>query len=146
MEHIFSLIFISTAFALPLSACAQEPEQSPTVKSHEMTQYMFVGHVSPEGWKFILDNPSDREEVARVAVKKMGGELLSYHFGFGNSKNYIIASLPDKKTAKAAQILRLSSGLLVDYEIIELMSPAEIQSIAESMQKLRDIDDIQKDD
>lgn len=144
MKQFFSMMLLVAALSFPLNACAQENLRTEVNKSEGMTQYMFVGHVSPKGWQYLLDNPNDREEAARIGVNKMGGKLHAYYFGFGNSKNYVIASLPDKKTAKAAQILRLSSGLLIDYEIIELMSPADIEAIALDMQRLRDMDDIQK--
>jgi len=141
----FSLAVIAAiSLSTPPKACAAEGSQE--TSPQKMTQYMFIGHVGPKGWQYILDNPNNRETAARDVVAKMGGELVGYYFGFGNSKNYIIVNLPDKQTAKAAQVLRLSSGMLFDYEIIELMSGSEIETIAKNIENLRKIDDIQKEE
>ena len=107
---------------------------------------MFIADVGPTGWQQLIDDPSDREAAVRESISKLGGELVGYYFGFGNSKNYVIVNLPNKETAKVIQILRLSSGMLNDYEIVELMSPADIEVITKSMGDLRAVDDIQKDE
>ncbi|MDB4845240.1 GYD domain-containing protein [Hellea sp.] len=141
MKHLLTTFALLSAFATPLSACAHE-----TAPAEQMRQYMFIADIGPEGWQQLIDSPSNREAAARESISKLGGELVGYYFGFGNSKNYVIVNLPNKETAKAIQVLRLSSGMLIDYEIIELMSSSEIETIAKSMQKLRDVDDIQNED
>jgi len=137
---------LSMSLGIPLSACAQESDKTQNLASTEITQYMFIADVGPTGWQQLIDDPSDREAAVRESISKLGGELVGYYFGFGNSKNYVIVNLPNKETAKAIQILRLSSGMLNDYEIVELMSPADIEVITKSMGDLRAVDDIQKDE
>ena len=146
MKYLLASLLLLVPLALPVSACAQSVETESRQTPQAMTPYLFIGHVSPQGWIYLIENASDREAAAREAVESMGGELVAYYFGFGNSKNYVIVNLPDKRTAKASQILRLSSGLLVDYEIVELISPREMSEISRSVQDLQRVDDIQNRD
>lgn len=146
MKYLLASLFVLVALALPVSASAQSVEAETRQTPQAMTPYLFIGHVSPQGWLYMIENASDRETAAREAVENMGGELVAYYFGFGNSKNYVIVNLPDKRIAKATQILRLSSGFLVDYEIVELISPREMSEISQAVQDLRRLDDIQNQD
>lgn len=144
IHKLVGSVFIVASMALPLSACAQDAEQ--TSEKTEMRQYMFVADIGAAGWQQLIDNPSDREPAARKSIEQLGGELVGYYFGFNDSRNYVIVNLPDRQTAKAIQVLRLSSGMLDNYQIIELMSPGDIEIIAQSMNKLNQVDDIQKAD
>lgn len=146
--HKLLLIFaalMTTFLAAPANA---EEAQNNTVETRvtELRHFLFVGHIGPKGWQNMLENPSDREAAGRDAIEKLGGKLIAYYFGLGENKNYIIVALPDAKTAKAIQVLRMSSGMLIDYTFIELMSSKDMLGVLHSMKSIRAVDDLQKDD
>ena len=108
--------------------------------------YLFIGTPSPEGWRWLVENPEagDREKVARAAVERVGGELLGYYWGVNNAKNYIIVRLPaDAETVPAFLIMRLSTGLLTNYEAIEIMPSARLPVVLKRIAEISAADDIQ---
>ena len=109
--------------------------------------YLFIGEPSPEAWQWLMNNPSDRESVAKEGVAKLGGELLSYYWGVNNAKNYITVRLPaDSETVPAMLITRLSTGLLVSYEAIELMPSAQMPLVMQRIEEISKVDDVQPGD
>lgn len=55
-------------------------------------------------------------------MEAVGGKVLSYYFGLGDGKNYITVQLPDdNEVIQAVYMMRLPTGLLNSYQIIELM-------------------------
>ena len=55
---------------------------------------------------------------------------MSYYFGLGDGKNYITVQLPDdNEVIQAVYLMRLPSGLLNSYQVIELM-PSDQMSAA----------------
>jgi hypothetical protein len=106
--------------------------------------YLFIGEPSPQAWQWLMKNSSDRESVARVGIEKLGGELLSYYWGVNNAKNYITVRLPaDNDTVPALLISRLSTGLLISYEAIELMPSSEMPSVMQRIDEIAKVDDVQ---
>lgn len=94
-----------------------------TMYAQKNRTFMFVGEPNAIAWQYMLDNPTDRKEVVSNAFQKLGGKILSYYFGLGDGKNYIICELPnDNELIQAVYLMRLPTGLLKDYKIIELMS------------------------
>jgi hypothetical protein len=53
-------------------------------------------------------------------------------------------TLPNADTAKAIYVLRMSSGLMTVYNIVELIDSADMSRILMSLNKLCAVDDIQK--
>lgn len=117
--------------------------------AEEDRYYLFLGTPSPEGWRWLVQNPesSDREKVARSVVENLGGELLGYYWGVNNARNYIITRLPaDAETVPALLIMRLSSGLLTDYEAIEVMTSDGLPRVLERISEIAALDDTQSEE
>ncbi|WP_193316016.1 GYD domain-containing protein [Flavicella marina] len=88
---------------------------------------MFVGEPNAAAWKLMMDNPIDHKEAVSAAFEKLGGKVLSYYFGLGDGKNYIVCELPnDNELIQAVYLMRLPTGLLKDYKIVELMSSKDM--------------------
>ena len=84
--------------------------------------FLFVGEPNAVAWKFMMDNPADREKEVAAGMAAVGGKVLSYYFGLGDGRNYITVQLPDdNEVIQAVYLMRLPTGLLSSYEIIELM-------------------------
>jgi len=123
---------------------AQERDAQKQAKTKQRI-FLFVGEPNASAWKFLIDNPSDREAVMGKALKKLGGEILSYHWGLGNGKNYITISLPDDKTLiQATYVTRLGDGLLISDECIELLTSKEMVEALGRVKEVKAADDLGK--
>jgi len=96
----------------------------------ELRYFIFIGEPNAAAWKYLMDNPEDRKAEVAGAFKALGGEVLSYFFGLGDGKNYITVTIPnDNELIQAIYLMRLPSGRLNSYKVIELM-PSEQMSEA----------------
>ena len=99
---------------------------APVAFSHEeaddVRYFMFVGEPNAAAWKYLMENPADRKKEVAAGMQAVGGKVLSYYFGLGDGKNYITVQLPDdNEVIQALYLMRLPSGLLNSYQVIELM-------------------------
>ena len=97
--------------------------------STTLPTYLFIIELSEKGWSFLTNYDGDRTEAGSEIVEKLGGKVISYHYGLGNGKIYGMLSLPDKETAQAISVTRLSTGFVKSFEIIELVSGAEMVGV-----------------
>jgi uncharacterized protein with GYD domain len=106
-----------------------------------MRIFLFSAKPTPEAWQFMKENPGDRRAATEGAMEKIGGKMLGYYWGLTTGKNYIIAAVPDGRTAQAMLIQRLSSGLVLEYEAIELVESSEMPAVFERLVELDAADD-----
>ena len=93
----------------------------------DIRYFMFIGEPNTAAWKFLMENPQDRKDEVAGAFKALGGEVLSYYFGLGDGKNYITVTIPnDNELIQAIYLMRLPSGLLNSYQVIELMPSGQM--------------------
>ncbi len=91
--------------------------------------FLFIGEPSAAAWQYLMDNPADREKEVEEAMAALGGKILSYYFGLGDGKNYITVQLPDdNEIIQAIYLMRLPTGLLKSYQVIELMPSARMSN------------------
>ena len=108
------LAVLCILISLSVSVFAK-PEES-------VRHFMFVGEPSAKAWEMLARNPVDRRKAVENAFSKLGGEILGYYFGLGDGKNYITVTLPDdNEIIQAVYLMRMSTGLLKSYQVIELM-------------------------
>ena len=99
--------------------------------------FMFIGEPNAVAWKYLIENPADRKAEVESAFKALGGEVLSYYFGLGNGKNYITVTIPDdNELIQAIYLMRLPSGLLRSYQVIELMPSEQMSEALKRSKKL----------
>jgi uncharacterized protein with GYD domain len=116
------LIRFCTALILALSIPAFSAEDKPRY-------FMFIGEPNAAAWKFLMANPADREKEVAAGMAAVGGKVLSYYFGLGDGKNYITVELPDdNEVIQAVYLMRLPTGLLNSYQVIELMPSAQMSA------------------
>lgn len=116
------LIGLGLASALMLS--------SVVAAEQKLRHFMFIGEPSAAAWQYLMDHPEDRKQQVEGAFKALGGEVISYYFGLGDGKNYITVTIPDdNELIQATYLMRLPSGMLTSYQVIELM-PSEQMSEA----------------
>ena len=116
---IFSLGFMSNNFA------------------QENRTFMFIGEPNAAAWQFLMDKPGDRKEAVSDAMEALGGKIINYYFGLGDGKNYIITELPnDNELIQAMYLMRLPSGLLNSYKMIELMPSDQMSKALKKSKEL----------
>ncbi|MDM9631709.1 GYD domain-containing protein [Robiginitalea aurantiaca] len=102
---------------------------------------MFIGEPNAAAWKVMMDDPGDRKEAVSAAFEKIGGKIISYYFGLGDGKNYIICELPnDNELIQAVYVMRLPTGLLASYHIIELMPSDQMSKALVKSKELLEIE------
>ena len=128
---------ISTAFlSLASTASAQD-------NTENMRTFLFIAKSNTTAWEIQITNPGDRAAAVKGGIEALGGELLSYYWGLGNGKNYITVSLPDDPTfIQAFYVSRLGDGLLDDYQMIELMSSADMAEALARVPEIKAQDDM----
>ena len=105
--------------------------------------FLFVGTPNGAAWEMLIASPADREASVRGGIEKLGGELLSYHWGLGDGKNYITVSLPDDPTfIQAFYLSRMGDELLNDYNMIETMSSSDMALALERVEEVKAADDL----
>ena len=106
-----ALILICLVYTTPLLSA-----------ENDIRTFMFIGEPNAAAWQYLMNNPEDRKAEVEGAFKALGGEVLSYYFGLGNGKNYITVTIPnDNELIQAIYLMRLPSGMLTSYQVIELM-------------------------
>ncbi|GAB5487510.1 MAG: hypothetical protein Pars2KO_10800 [Parasphingorhabdus sp.] len=119
----------------------QQVSEDSTPDAKEATRYfLFIGTLGPEAWQLAQRNPADQRERAKVEIAELGGTLVGYFFGAYDNKNYSIVSLPDTKTVKAIQVLRMSSGLLADFNVIELIDSSDMPAVLQYIEFVSSVD------
>ena len=110
----------------------------------DMRTFLFIGTSNSAAWEMQITNPGDRAASVKGGIEALGGELLSYYWGLGNGKNYITVSLPDDPTfIQAFYVSRLGDGLLDDYQMIELMSSADMAEALARVPEIKAQDDLE---
>ncbi len=109
----------------------------------KMRTFLFIGASNSAAWEMQIASPGDRAANVRGGIEALGGELLSYYWGLGNGKNYITVALPDDPTfIQAFYVSRLGDGLLDDYQMIELMSSADMAKALARVPEIMAQDDL----
>ncbi len=112
-------------------------------EADNMRTFLFIGTSNSAAWEMQIANPGDRAATVKGGIEALGGELLSYYWGLGNGKNYITVSLPDDPTfIQAFYVSRLGDGLLEDYQMIELMSSADMAEALAQVPEIKAQDDL----
>jgi hypothetical protein len=134
-----------TAILAPL-LLAQDTKEAPAAAKaeKEMRIFMFSAKPSAKGWQFMKANPGDRKAATAGAMEAIGGKMLAYYFGLTDGKNYIIAALPDGKTAQAMLVQRLATDLVTEYDAIELVESSAMPAMFERLKEIEAADDSTK--
>ena len=141
MRNVITSLALLAAFLVALQVSTQA--QSTATGSGEMRTFLFIGEPNAAAWKFMIENPADRQKAAGEAIEKLGGKMLSYYWGVGDGRNYITIAMPDDiELIQANYITRLRDGLLISYRMIELMSSEAMTGALKRVRDVKAVDDI----
>lgn len=76
--------------------------------------------------KGLMDNPSDRAAVVGRLCESAGGRMDAYYLMFGAWDGFVIADVPDSKTAGAISLAVSSTGGFGHIETHELIEPGDV--------------------
>ena len=95
-----------------------------------MPKFLIEASYSLDGVKGVRSagGTSRRDAVARVA-ESVGGQLESFHFGFGDQDAYVIVDLPDNESAAAVALTVNASGGATTRTVV-LLTPEEVDAAA----------------
>ena len=141
MRNVITSLALLAAFLVALQVSTQA--QSTATGSGEMRTFLFIGEPNAAAWKFMIENPADRQKAAGEAIEKLGGKMLSYYWGVGDGRNYITIAMPDDiELIQANYITRLGDGLLISYKMIELMNSEAMTGALKRVRDVKAVDDI----
>jgi uncharacterized protein with GYD domain len=94
-----------------------------------MLKYAIFFKLKGETVRAMMERPSDRAEVVAKMCESAGGRMESYYFMFGAWDGFVIAEIPDSKSAAAMSLAVSSSGAFAQIETHELVEAGDIQDI-----------------
>jgi uncharacterized protein with GYD domain len=80
-------------------------------KGGEMGKYLIRANYTLNGTKGLVEKGgSARRAVVEQMLKELGGKLESFYFAFGDTDVFIIADIPDAKSAAAVSLTVNAAG------------------------------------
>lgn len=97
-----------------------------------MPHYLYLGRYTGEGCAGIVaEGGSRREADTRRVFEQVGGRLETYLFAFGPDFDFVIvAEMPDTAAALVPPLLASATGTVI-VRATPLLSPAELDAVAE---------------
>lgn len=94
-----------------------------------MPRFLFIGNYSPEAAKTIMaTGGTARRTNLEKMVFGLGGRLESMDFAFGSDDVFVIAELPDNKTAAAVALTVSGTGVSHTRTVV-LLTPEELDQM-----------------
>ena len=90
-----------------------------------MAHFLLQGAYTAEAWKTLVNNPVNRTDAVRPAIEKLGGEIESTYFSFGDYDVILILRMPDNVSAAAFSLAVAAGGAFKSHKTTPLMSIEE---------------------
>lgn len=87
-----------------------------------MAFYLYQMSYSPEAFKALVANPSDREAAAKKLIEAMGGKLHHLFFAFGDHDVICLIEGPDDTFMAAGAMAVAASGTASSSTTVKLMT------------------------
>jgi len=102
-----------------------------------MGKYLLEASYTTEGVQGLLkDGGTKRREAVQAALKKAGGKLEAFYFGFGGSDAYALIDGIDDTTAAAIALTVAASGA-VHTKTTVLLTPEQVDKACKTSIKYR---------
>jgi uncharacterized protein with GYD domain len=97
-----------------------------------MPKYLWQVSYTSEGIKGVLrDGGTGRRAAIQQLTEGFGGKLEAFYYAFGPDDVYVIADLPDQKTATAIGLAVNADGR-AQVKTVVLLTPEEIDEAAKT--------------
>jgi uncharacterized protein with GYD domain len=90
-----------------------------------MPFYLLQVAYTPESFKAMVANPSDRKAAATKVVEAAGGKLREFFFAFGRYDAVVLVEAPDDIAAAGAAMAVAASGGFSAGETTKLLTTEE---------------------
>lgn len=90
-----------------------------------MAHYLFQVAYTPQAWATLLKNPHDRIEIVRPVLQKLGGDIESAYFAFGDYDLVGVMNLPSNVEAAAFSLAATAGGSIRAIKTTPLMTIQE---------------------
>jgi uncharacterized protein with GYD domain len=95
-----------------------------------VAKYLWQVSYTPQGAQGLQkDGGSARRAAVQRLTEQAGGKLESFYFALGESDVYVIADLPDAKTAAAVSLAVNAAGA-AHLRTVVLLTPEEMDAAA----------------
>ena len=95
-----------------------------------MPKYLIQASYTPQGIEGVrTEGGSSRRDAVAQAVSSVGGQLESFHFGFGDEDSYVIVDLPDNEAA-VALVLTVNAAGGATVKTTALLTPEQVDEAA----------------
>jgi uncharacterized protein with GYD domain len=97
-----------------------------------MPKYLWQVSYTSEGIKGVLrDGGTGRRAAVKQLIEGQGGQLEAFYYAFGSDDCYVIADLPDQRTATAIGLSVNADGR-TRLKTVVLLTPEEIDDAAKT--------------
>jgi uncharacterized protein with GYD domain len=90
-----------------------------------MAYFLLQGAYTSESWKSLVNNPTDRVEVVRPVIEKLGGSVEGAWFSFGDFDVVLVMQMPDNVSAAAFSLAIAASGAFKAHTTTPLLTIAD---------------------
>jgi uncharacterized protein with GYD domain len=95
-----------------------------------MPKYLWQVSYTSEGIKGVVrDGGTGRRAAIKQLIEGLGGQLETFYYAFGGDDCYVIADLPDQRTATALGLAVNADGR-TKLKTVVLLTPEEIDDAA----------------
>lgn len=88
-----------------------------------MPLYMIQASYSSEAWGRLVQRPEDRAGALKPVIERLGGQLLSWYYAFGDFDVVVLVDLPSNVSAAAASMAVAAGKAVKDIKTTPLISP-----------------------
>ena len=90
-----------------------------------MANYMVQAAYTNDAWGRLVQRPEDRAEALRPVVERLGGQLLSWYYSFGDYDVMALIELPNNMNAAALSMAAAAGKAVRTVRTTPLMTPDE---------------------
>jgi len=87
-----------------------------------MAHFLFQVSYTPQAWATLLKNPHNRIDVVRPVLQKLGGDIESAYFAFGEYDLVGIMNVPSNVEAAAFSLAATAGGAVKSIKTTPLMT------------------------
>ena len=90
-----------------------------------MAHYLLQVAYTPQAWAGLIKNPQDRVQALKPVLEKMGGQIESAYFAFGDYDLVAILQMPGNADAAAFAMAAAAGGSVKSLKTTPLLTTAE---------------------
>jgi uncharacterized protein with GYD domain len=90
-----------------------------------MPTFMVQASYTNTAWGKLVQRPENRMEAVKPMIERLGGQILSWYYAFGDYDVVVLFEVPNNGTAAAISMAIAGSGAVKAFKTTVLLSPDE---------------------